>query len=194
MVALLTYKVLWNGQREESNKPKMKENRDNQQYFFTDECTQRLSELVDNKTVCLCVPSVAIKSNALCLDIDKRLSGNFMRYDLHRGLHSKHRQNTRELTPVLEYQFLTVLFDPPFSLVTPNEIARNVNALLQWDEQATAYVCYPNTGFQALENAFLNYGFLGEDSNIDLEYNFPPRNMGLGERREIKLYRFCRGL
>jgi hypothetical protein len=170
----------------------MEENRDAQQYFFTRECVSALSVLVEDKTVCLCVPTVAAKTGAVCLDVDTRFD-KVIEYDLLRGLHSRHRVNTTTLRD-LEYAFSRVLFDPPFSLVTPHDIAKNVDALLSWEDGVDAYVCYPSTAFPVLEQAFLEYGFLGEHSGLDLEYNAPPRNMGLGERREIRLYRFERVL
>lgn len=169
----------------------MDENRENQQYFFTQDCTNRLSELQPD--LCLCVPSVALKTHCLLFDVDERLESLpfFVRYDLNRGLHSHHNANGKRLSQ-FEYRFSTVLFDAPFSFVTPDTMARNANALLQWDESATIYVCYPRTGFDALRQAFEKRGLTGKESGIQLEYNNPPRRMGLGEKREIKLYRFQR--
>lgn len=169
------------------------ENRDNQQYWFTPDCTDRLANLVNQDSACLCVPSVALQANAICLDIDTRFSNHskFVFYDLLRGLHSNHRKNTTKLAE-LEYKFDIVLCDPPFSFCLPVDIARNVNALLAWKNDVTAYICYPCSGFNALESAFLELGFVGQDSGVFLEYQNPPRGMGNGEKREIRLYQFER--
>ena len=171
----------------------MIENRENQQYFFTKECTSRLVGL--NPDLCLCVPSVALELECLLLDIDSRFDNFpfFVYYDLNRGLHSKHRINTKKLSH-LEYQFQTIVFDPPFSFVTPRTIAKNVDALLMWDTRSTVFVCYPSSGFNELEEAFAHYGLAGHDSGIQLVYENPPRKMGVGEKREIRLYRFERVL
>jgi len=171
----------------------MNENRDNQQYFFTDETTRRLCLLADNLAACLCVPSVALHTKAILLDIDTRFKEltRFVFYDLCRGLHSRHRKNTNYLKN-LEYRFKTVLCDPPFSFVTPHIIAKNIDALLDWSGESVAYVCYPCSGFDALLAAFESFGFAGSDSGVALEYNDAPRGMGKGEPKEIRLYRFER--
>ena len=166
------------------------ENRALEQYFFTPETAQALAGLAGENPCWLCTPTAGIAADrGLVLDIDSQfhtLGNRFIKYDMHRGLHSRHQSNGDHLTPLLEYHFDTVVCDPPFSIVPPAVVARNINALLNWDG-GVAYICYPKTGEQVLGAALLEKGLHCQRADITLEYKYPPRNMGVGERREIIL-------
>jgi hypothetical protein len=191
---------------DESMVTSLGENRGNEQYFFTPETVESLVKVSLGNVACLCTPTVAEslinsgKKDVVVFDIDPRLKslwpdGNtLVAYDLKRGLHSNHDQNTDELTPSHEYQYDTVIFDPPFSHVTPEEIARNVNALLKFDltGETYAYIIYPRSGGAALEEAFEELGFVGQErEDITIKHQFPPRGYTDG-RKQITCFQFRR--
>lgn len=184
----------------------LQEDRSKEQYFFTTDTVEKLAKLGIGYTACLCTPSIAKKlteqdkKDLILLDIDPRLrelfpqKDAFVIYDLQRGLHSDHQRNADELTPQYEYKFDTVIFDPPFSGISPADIAKNTNALLKFDLEGEtyAYIVYPISGAAALEKAFLDYGFVGQErKDIRIEYQDPPKAYAEG-RKSIGLFQFRR--
>ncbi|MBD3366489.1 hypothetical protein GF360_04100 [candidate division WWE3 bacterium] len=175
-----------------------------EQYFFTEDTIERLVPLCEGRTACLCTPTVAEaavrKGNEVTLfDIDprfKELFGEdvFVPYDLYRGLHSLHQENADSLTPEYEYSFDTVIVDPPFSGVTPARLAQNINALLKWDLEGDtyAYIVYPRSGGEALEEAFEDLGMVGQvREDIPIDHVNTPKGYDTG-RKEIVLFQFRR--
>ena len=184
----------------------LEEDRSHEQFFFIPETVESLANLAEGKVACLCTPTVAEKlvekgkEEITLFDIDTRISSlwrsnnTLVPYDLKRGLHSSHKLNTQELTSTHEYSYDTIIFDPPFSLVTPEEIARNVNALLKFDliGDTYAYIIYPASGGEALEEAFESLGFVGQErEDIVIKYQIPPKVVN-DTRKKITCFQFRR--
>jgi stress-induced morphogen len=178
--------------------------RSQEQYFFTKETVEQLTPLCKGKTACLCTPTVAESAleegkDAVLFDIDPRFrtffgENSFEPYDLYRGLHSHHQANADRMTPKYEYAFDSVIVDPPFAGVSPEQLAQNVNALLKWDitGESYAYIVYPKSGEGALENAFEAQGMVGQiREDIPIKHINTPRGYDAG-KKQIVLFQFRR--
>lgn len=177
------------------------ENRANEQYFYTPETTRALVNLCVGRTACLFTPSVALAASidgkeTIAFDVDKRfqsvLGSSYQYYDANKGIHGRDQVSGKVLAPMYEYAFDTVIADPPYSAVTLERIASNVNSMLKWDLEGNTYAYITHLGncFHGLEKAFERYQMVGQAiEDFQINYNKPPRSV---IKKGVSLYQFRR--
>jgi len=184
------------------------------QYYYTFEQLMEITSYARGEVVCLCDPTIAAAlllshyqdGSVLTLDIDERWidainsitkslnreDSKAITYDLARGLHSTHRANTTALAEY-EYSADTLFFDPPFNMEIAI-IAKNINALLKWDEEATAYVGYPSNAIDKLSDLLDKVGISVEVIDYHAKYDQLPPMYQDGSGQSICLLRCKRSV
>lgn len=174
----------------------LEENRELEQYFYDDETIYKLVELCEGRTACLFTPSVAVAAKIIGADVtlfgaDVRLKAfipEMVLYDANRGLHSTQKNNP--IAAKYQYAFDTVLIDPPYKAVSPQMIANNANALLNWNADSKVYISHLGNQGMVLDEAFSFHGMHGVvRDDIQINYKNPPRSV---IRKGVAVYQYGR--
>ena len=175
------------------------ENKAAEQFFFTKETSDQLAKLAGDNTAFLGTPSVALRAKTNGAhgvlfeqdprfvkhpELQKAVGVKAVKYNMQTGLN-------KLTTPRYAGKFDTLICDPPFSAVRPNQLATDIGELVM--REGSAYVVYPSRRMPTLVASMQTVGFK-RDLKFEQTAYYANPPMLVREQGEdaIKIYRFIK--